>query len=218
MEKSKPKIILSAAMSIDGKIATTIGDSKLSSKNDMKRVHTLRSQVDAILVGKKTIEADNPRLTVRLVKGKNPIRIILTSLGKIPKNSNIFKTAKKITTIVACSEKISKSQHTALEKHSIQVIISGKNSVNIKKLMKILYQNNITSILLEGGGSTIWEFIKENLIDEIFLTISPRIIGGKNSISLVDGEGFSKIINSPKFKLKKFHRLKDELVLHYVKL
>ena len=82
----------------------------------------------------------------------------------------------------------------------------------------MLYKKNIKSILLEGGGTTNWEFIKQNLVDEIFITISPRIIGGKNSISLVDGKGFSKISNTSKFHLKKINRLKDELVLHYTKL
>lgn len=218
MEKSRPKIILSCAMSIDGKIATKIGDSKLSSKNDIKRVHKLRSQVDAILVGKKTIEKDDPLLTVRYTKGKNPIRIILSTLGNISTKSKIFKTAKQIPTILVCSEKISNRNKQKLEKLSIEIIPSGKHSINIKKLLQILYKKNIKSILLEGGGQTNWEFIKQNLVDEIQITITPYVIGGKNSISIVDGIGFSKISDSSKFKLMKINRLEDELVLQYTKL
>ncbi len=218
MVKSKPKIILSAAMSIDGNIATSIGDSKLSSKNDLIRVHKLRAKVDAILVGKKTIEQDNPLLTVRYAKGKNPTRIILSSQGKIPLKSRILKTAKQIPTIIACSEKISKKNQQILEVNHVEVIISGQNSINLKKLLQTLYKQNIKSILLEGGGYTNWEFIKQDLVDEIIITVTPYVIGGKNSKSLVGGIGFSKISNSKKFKLLKVNRLKDELVLHYTKL
>ena len=89
-EKYNPKIILSAAISIDGKIATKTGDSKLSSKKDLTRLHRLRSQVDAILVGKNTVKQDDPLLTVRYVKGKNPIRIVLDSHGTILKESKIL--------------------------------------------------------------------------------------------------------------------------------
>ena len=218
MEKSKPKIILSAAISIDGKIATSYGDSKLSSKNDLIRVHKLRSKVDAILVGKKTLEKDNPLLTVRYVKGKNPIRIILSSQGKISLKSRISKTARQVRTIIGCSEKISKKNKQLLEANNMEVIVSGKNSINLKKLLQTLYKQKIKSILLEGGGNTNWEFIQENLVDEIIITVTPFVIGGKNSISLVGGKGFSKISDSKKFKLLKVNRLKDELVLHYRKL
>ena len=83
MEKSRPYVILSAAISIDGKIATRLGDSKLSSKKDRIRLHKLRSKVDAILVGKNTVHRDDPLLTVRYAKGKNPTRIILDSQGRI---------------------------------------------------------------------------------------------------------------------------------------
>ena len=218
MVKSRPKILLSAAMSIDGKIATISGESKISSKNDLRRVHKLRSQVDAILVGKKTIENDDPLLTVRYVKGENPSRIILNSSGNLSTKFKIFKTAKKIPTIFVCSKKISKKNFNNLEKLPLEIISIGNDNINLKKLLYMLYKKNIKSILLEGGGTTNWEFIKQNLVDEIFITISPRIIGGKNSISLVDGKGFSKISNTSKFHLKKINRLKDELVLHYTKL
>lgn len=218
MAKSRPKIILSAAMSIDGKIATSTGDSKLSSRNDFKRVHKLRSKIDAIVVGRKTIEKDNPLLTVRYVKGKSPTRIILSSLGKISPTSRILKTAKQVPTIIVCTEKITKTNQKNIEKTEAEIIFSGKSSINLKKLLKILYKKKIKSILLEGGGKTNWEFVKQNLVDDIIVTISPFVLGGKNSTSLVEGLGFSKISASKKFKLKKVNRLKDELVLHYTKL
>ena len=108
MEKSNPYVILSAAISIDGKISTIAGDSKLSSKEDYIRLHKLRSKVDAILIGKNTLLQDDPLLTVRYTKGKNPIRIILDSKGTISINSRIIKTSNEIPTIIAVSKKLVK--------------------------------------------------------------------------------------------------------------
>ncbi len=125
MEKSKPYVILSAATSVDGKIATRTGDSNLSSKQDKVRLHKLRSKVDAILVGKNTVLLDNPLLTVRYTKGKNPIRIILDSKGTISKKSKILQTSNKIPTIIAVSKKISKSNFDKLRKFPVEVIIAG---------------------------------------------------------------------------------------------
>jgi 2,5-diamino-6-(ribosylamino)-4(3H)-pyrimidinone 5'-phosphate reductase len=218
MEKSKPYVILSAATSVDGKIATRTGDSKLSSKQDRVRLHKLRSKVDAILVGKNTVLRDNPLLTVRYTKGKNPIRIILDSKGTISKKSKILQTSTKIPTIIAVSKKISKSNFDKLHKFPVEVIIAGKNSVNIKLLLKKLLDKKIKTILVEGGGTINWEFIKQNLFDELIITLSPFLIGGNDAVSLVQGNGFKKIINSPKLQLKSTKRLKNHIVLYYVKV
>jgi len=218
MEKSKPYVILSAATSVDGKIATKTGDSKLSSKQDKVRLHKLRSKVDAILVGKNTVLRDNPLLTVRHTKGKNPIRIILDSKGTISKKSKILQTSNEIQTIIAVSKKISKSNFDKLHKFPVEVIIAGKNSVNIKLLLKKLSDKKIKTILVEGGGTVNWEFIKHNLFDELIITISPFLVGGNNAISFVQGQGFKKISNSPNLRLKSIKRLKNHIVLYYVKV
>jgi len=218
MEKSKPYVILSAATSVDGKIATRTGDSNLSSKQDRVRLHKLRSKVDAILVGKNTVLLDNPLLTVRYTRGKNPIRIILDSKGTISKKSKILQTSNKIPTIIAVSKKISKSNFDKLHKFPVDVIIAGENSVNIKLLLKKLSDKKINTILVEGGGTVNWEFIKHNLFDELIITISPFLIGGIDAISFVQGQGFKKILNSPNLHLKSIKRLKNHLVLHYVKV
>jgi len=218
MEKSKPYVILSAATSVDGKIATKTGDSKLSSKQDSVRLHKLRSKVDAILVGKNTVLRDNPLLTVRHTKGKNPIRIVLDSKGTLSKKSKILQTSNKIQTIIAVSKKISKSNFDKLHKFPVEVIIAGENSVNIKLLLKKLSDKKIKTILVEGGGTVNWEFIKHNLFDELIITLSPFLIGGNDAISFVQGQGFKKISNSPILRLKSIKRLKNHLVLCYVKV
>ena len=218
MEKSKPYIILSAAISIDGKIATRTGDSKLSSNQDYIRLHKLRSKVDGILVGKNTVMHDNPLLTVRYIKGKNPVRIILDSQGNISSKSKILQTSNKVPTIIAVSKKITKSNLKKLYKFPVEVIITGENSVNIKSLLKKLSDKKITTILVEGGGTINWEFVRQNLFDELIITLSPFLIGGNNAISFIQGNGFDKISKSPNLRLKSIKRLENHLVLNYVKV
>ena len=218
MEKSNMHIILSAAISIDGKISTRTNDSKLSSQEDSIRLHKLRSKVDAILIGKNTLLQDDPLLTVRHTKGKNPTRIILDSKGTISKNSKIIRTSDKIPTIIAVSKKISKANLSKLKKLPVEIIISGENSVNLKLLMKKLATKKIKTILVEGGGTVNWEFIKNNIFDELIITLSPYLIGGNDAISLVEGKGFAKIVNSPNLKLKSVKRLKNHLVINYIKV
>lgn len=218
MVRSRPKIILSAAMTIDGKIASKSGDSKLSSKKDKIRLHKLRSKTDAILIGKNTLLRDDPLLTVRYHKGKNPIRIILDSKGEIPPNSKIIKTCNKIPTIIVASQNISKKNLNRLKKLPLQIIFAGTKRINIQKLLKILFKQKIQTILLEGGSKTNWEFISKGFVDEIVITIAPIVVGGQTSTSLVGGEGFLNIQKSKKFKLKNISKFKNEFVVHYSKL
>ena len=218
MEKSRPYVILSAAISIDGKIATKTGDSKLSSKQDSIRLHKLRSKVDAILVGKNTVAVDDPLLTVRHTKGKNPIRIVLDSKGTLSDKSKILQTSDKIKTIIVVSKKITKSNNNKLSKFPVELIVTGERSVNIKSLLRKLSAKKIKTILVEGGGTINWEFIKQNIFDELIITLSPFLIGGNNAISLVEGQGFDKISKSPNLRLKSVKRLKNHLVLRYVKV
>jgi len=218
MEKSNIHVILSAAISIDGKISTRTNDSKISSKEDSIRLHKLRSKVDAILIGKNTLLQDDPLLTVRHTKGKNPIRVILDSKGTIPITSRIIKTSSEIPTIIVVSKKITDKNLLKLKKLPIEIIVSGENSVNLKLLMKKLSTKKIKTILVEGGGTVNWEFIKNNIFNELIVTLSPYLIGGNDSISFVEGKGFAKITNSPKLKLKSIKRLKNYLVLNYLKV
>ncbi|MDH5432092.1 MAG: 2,5-diamino-6-(ribosylamino)-4(3H)-pyrimidinone 5'-phosphate reductase [Nitrosopumilus sp.] len=218
MEKSNPYVILSAAISIDGKIATNVGHSDLSSNEDFVRLHKLRTKVDGILIGKNTVMKDNPLLTVRYTKGKNPVRIILDSKGEISSKSKILQTSKKVPTIIATSKQITKYNLQKLREFPVEVIITGEKSVNIKSLLKKLAQKNIKTILVEGGGTVNWEFVKQNIFDELIITISPFLIGGKNAISFVQGDGFDKISKSPNLQLKSIKRLKNHLVLNYLKV
>src|SRR5689334_13326475 len=140
MEKSRPYVILSAAISIDGKIATRTGRSNLSSKKDLVRVHNLRKSVDAILIGKNTVNVDNPSLTVRYVKGKNPIRVILDPNGSLSLKSKVIRTAKKTPTILVVSENASKNVEKFVAKGA-QVIRCGKKKINRSEERRVGKEN-----------------------------------------------------------------------------
>ncbi|WP_100183064.1 2,5-diamino-6-(ribosylamino)-4(3H)-pyrimidinone 5'-phosphate reductase [Candidatus Nitrosotenuis aquarius] len=216
MASFRPHVILSAAISLDGKIATRTGDSALSSKMDIKRVHKLRSRVDAILVGKNTVLQDDPMLTVRHVRGKNPVRVVLDSMGQIPTGSKIIQTSYDIPTIIAVSKKASRKNLARLGRFPVDVIISGKNKVELKPLLQFLHQAKIRTILLEGGGTTNWDFVNQGLVDEVIVTITPYLVGGQTAKTLVEGEGFSKISKSLRLKLHKIRRQNNEVILHYI--
>ena len=215
MGRFRPYVIFSAAITLDGKLATRTGDSKLSSKVDKNRVHRLRSKVDAILIGKNTAKLDDPVLSVHNAKKKNPIRIILDSNATIQNNSRILRTSSQIPTIIAVGESASKKNLQRLEKLPVQIIVCGKQRINIKKLLVELRKQGIKKILIEGGGETNWSFVKENLVDEVIITVTPYLVGGVTATTLVDGNGFSTIAKSTKLKLKSARRMNNEIILHY---
>ncbi|MFL6309078.1 MAG: 2,5-diamino-6-(ribosylamino)-4(3H)-pyrimidinone 5'-phosphate reductase [Nitrososphaera sp.] len=220
------KVIINSAMTVDGKIATSSGDSKISSREDLIRVHKLRASVDAIVVGISTILADNPRLTVRLAKGTNPARVIVDSKGRIPLDSQIIHTASKVKTIIAVTDKAPDEKITKLRDMGAEVLVisEGKkgqsaavpHGVNLKLLFHKLEKMGLKKILVEGGGELNWSLLHLWLVDELTITIAPRIAGGRLATTLVEGDGFDEIAQSIRLQLKKIERKKGgELVLHY---
>ena len=227
------KIILNAATSIDGKIATVNGDTKISSILDLKRVHRLRRKSNVILVGISTVINDDPLLTIRHgmnKKGtKNPIRIIIDSKARIPLQSKIVKTANQIETRLVVTSKAPSKNLNKLEKRGLKIIMLEKGredkedgvednaeKVDLKKLFNQLEDEGVSYVLVEGGGEINWSIIKNNLFNEIIITISPMIIGGKNAISLVGGEGYKTINESLKVKLSRIQKKSNgEIILYY---
>lgn len=211
-------VILNAAMSIDGKISSRSNDSSFSSKMDLVRVHKLRASVDGIVIGISTVLEDNPILNVRYFSTgtKNPARIIIDSKARIPLNSRIIRSSKKIQTIIAATHDASSKKIKALEKVDAQVLFSGKGKVNIKNLFQVLEKLGFKKILVEGGGEINWSVLKLGLANELIVTISPVVIGGRDAKTLVEGEGIAKITDGIKMKLSKaFIQNKNEIVLYY---
>ena len=213
----KPYILLSAAMTIDGKIASRGGDPELSDEEDWREVHKLRTGVDAIMVGKGTILKDNPKLHIKFHEHTGFTRIVLDSKLTIPINSNVIDfQPETYPTIICTTENISPEKIKEFEEKNIKIIKSGtKEKVDIVQLMPQLYNNGIKRILLEGGGTLNWSFIELDLIDEIRLTIAPWIAGGKEAVSLVEGKGFEKMAQAPRFILLEVLSRDNYVVLRY---
>jgi 2,5-diamino-6-(ribosylamino)-4(3H)-pyrimidinone 5'-phosphate reductase len=232
--KHNMRVILNAASSIDGKIATWRGDTKISSESDLRRVHILRSQVDAILVGITTVIKDDPLLNVRRVPNRikidgttssilktNPIRIIVDGKAKISLHSTIVKTANQIETRIAVTKNAPSKKLRRLEELGLKIIVIDQDPekhgrVDLKKLLEYLERDGVSKILVEGGGEINWSLIRNNLFDELIITISPLIIGGKKATSLVGGKGYDTITECAKVKLTKIQKKNTgEIVLYY---
>ena len=209
---------INAAMTIDGKIATVSGDSKISSREDLNRVHELRSSVDAIMVGISTVLVDNPMLSVRLPKrlGADPVRIIVDSMARIPPTSRILRTAHNRITLVAVTNRAPASKIKKIQDCGALVIVAGSQIVDLRDVLSIVHSIGIETILVEGGGELNWSLLRRGLVSELIVTIAPLIAGGRTATTLVEGEGYRHIYKAAKMKLINVSRQRNgEVVLHY---
>jgi len=189
----RPYVYLAAAATIDGRIASATGFSRLSCPHDLRRLHALRASVDAVIVGANTAIVDNPRLTVRYVEGRNPIRVLIDGALRAPPNLRIFDTSAP--TLVFTTTRASPEKIEELRSRSVEVHVVDGESVDPANVLQTLYKRGVKKVLLEGGGKTNWEFLKRCLVDEIILTITPYVFG--NGVSLIDGEGYSTTEEAP---------------------
>jgi 2,5-diamino-6-(ribosylamino)-4(3H)-pyrimidinone 5'-phosphate reductase len=212
------KIVINAAMTADGKIATRKGNSAISSNADLRRVHQLRNSVDAIMVGISTVLTDDPQLTVRFgtAGSRSPARVVVDSTGKIPSSSRLLKKANEINTIVATSKRITFDNIRRIESTGAKVLVAGRNKVELRKVFRILEKMGYKRILVEGGGELNWSVLKLGIVDALTITISPRIIGGRSATTLVEGEGCNRISEGMPLKLRDVKRhANGEIILFY---
>lgn len=210
----RPHIILNAAMTLDGKIATVAGDSRISCEEDLDRIHRLRAGVDAVMVGLGTVLADDPSLTVRRARGENPLRVVVDSLGKTPMNAKVLDGSAR--TIIAVTTKAIKRNVERLRAKGAQVIAVGRKEVDLQRLLKRLHELGVRRLLLEGGSTLNWGMLKRGLVDEVRIAVAPYIAGGTNARTLVGGRGFTKISKSVPLKLISVDRVGEDLLLTYL--
>jgi len=205
----KPYILLNSAMSLDGRIGCINERIRFSNQLDKERVHKLRTEVDAVMIGVNTVLVDDPHLTVKYAEGKNPVRIVVDSSARTPPGARILN--EKAKTIIAVSDAAGKNNIEILRKYAEVVIVENdrNNRINLKKLLAILYEKGIKKILLEGGGTLNRSMLEEGLVDEIFIAVAPVIVGG--GVNLVEGNLVEKI----NLKFKDLLMLEDRIVLHY---
>ena len=216
IEHKKPFVVLKAAMTLDGKIATATGQSKwITNETSRAYGYKLRDIYDGIMVGINTVIEDNPMLTARVDGGKNPIRIVVDSNLKIDINANVVQD-KSAKTIVATTDKADKDKILKLQAQNVDVIVVDKDEndkVDIEKLLNILGQQNICSILVEGGATLSGSFVAKKLVDKVYFFIAPKIIGGKEAKTPVAGTGILNLQEALALKDIQIEKLEEDILI-----
>lgn len=216
IEHKKPFVVLKAAMTLDGKIATAIGQSKwITNETSRAYGYKLRDIYDGIIVGINTVIEDNPMLTARVDGGKNPIRIVVDSSLKIDINANVVQD-KSAKTIIATTDKANKDKILKLQAQDVDVIVVDKDEndkVDIEKLLDILGQKNICSILVEGGATLSGSFVAKKLVDKVYFFIAPKIVGGKEAKTPVAGTGILNLQEALALKDIQIEKLEEDILI-----
>jgi len=191
-----PFIIAKFALSLDGKIATRSGDSKwISSEESRKYVHNLRHIVDAVMVGANTICIDDPQLSARGCTGRGgkakqqPLRVIVDGKGRVPLSARIF--GEPGSTLIAMTTPVESEKARGLHEVGAEIaeMPSDQNEIDLKELLTLLGKRQVTSVLVEGGNKLFGSLFDKGLVDKVMAFVSPVIIGGKEAISAVGGNG-----------------------------
>lgn len=189
-----PFVAMKYAMTLDGKIAAHTGDSKwVTGEEARQHVHRLRKQYHAILVGIGTVLADDPMLNCRIENNVDPVRIVCDSKLRLPLTSQLVKTAKEIPTIVAYAT-ADREKAEALRQAGVELIHAERDGqVDFEALMKELGQREIDSVLIEGGGAIHGTVLTSGLAKKVYCYVAPKLIGGRDARSPVEGDGFSRM-------------------------
>lgn len=216
IEHKKPFVVLKVAMTLDGKIATATGQSKwITNETSRAYGYKLRDIYDGIMVGINTVIEDNPMLTARVDGGKNPIRIVVDSSLKIDINANVVQD-KSAKTIIATTDKADKDKILKLQAQDVDVIVVDKDEndkVDIEKLLDILGQQNICSILVEGGATLSGSFVARKLVDKVYFFIAPKIVGGKEAKTPVAGTGILNLQEALALKDIQIEKLEEDILI-----
>lgn len=218
ISEKQPFCIMKTAMTLDGKIATSIGDSKwISNEESRKYVHELRHRVTGIMVGIGTVLKDDPELTTRR-EGKiniNPIRIIIDSTARIPLEAKVLKCDEKTKTIVVTTKSADEGKVEAIRQKGAQVIVtpSKNNRVDLGYLMKSLGDMGIDSILLEGGSTLNYSALEEGIVDKVITFISPKIFGGTSGKTPIGGEGVKYVKDSILLRNIEVSRFNEDIMI-----
>jgi diaminohydroxyphosphoribosylaminopyrimidine deaminase/5-amino-6-(5-phosphoribosylamino)uracil reductase len=215
METGLPFVTIKYAQTLDGRIATATGESQwISSETSLKYTHQLRASHDAILVGAGTVIKDNPELTVRLVRGRNPLRVIVDSELKIPKQAKVFQNISGARTLITTIKTSADPKFQSIADSGVEIITikaDRKGNVDLIKLFKILAARNISSILIEGGAQIITSTLKNNLANRLITIIAPKILG--SGIEAVGDLNIRKLSLAKKLSIQKVSRCGNDIII-----
>lgn len=191
-----PFVVYKAAITLDGKTATESGDSKwISCLESRKLVHKLRSEVDGVIVGSRTVNTDDPKLTSRLVdSGRNPVRIIFDGSLSTSPHANVYSNALEEHVVLVTSCDQDESQLNTFIDSGVEVVKIGSQAgaLNLRSALTELGKKNLLYLLLEGGSELASAMLKEGLIDRVMIFLAPKLLGGQGK-SLFSGPGVKSI-------------------------
>ncbi len=215
MREGIPFVSLKMAMTLDGKVATWNGDSKwISSEESRRYVHLLRFENDAIMVGVGTIIRDDPLLTIRYGKSKEIVRVILDSNLSIPERAKIFETLERGRIIIFTGRIRDNEKFERLRKKGVEVIpLETDDKIPLLEVLKYLNKIGVNSVLVEGGHTLSTSFLENSLVDRIYIFVSPKLTGGRNSPTFFEGDGSPSISDSIKLKRIKSFCIGDDTVI-----
>jgi len=215
----RPQVIINCAMSADGKIASpTRKQMRISCDEDIERMYRLRNECDAVLVGVGTILADDPKLTVKekyVQHPKQPLRVVLDSKGRTPAHALVLNDVTKTLIITA---KGKEKTYTGSHIEVVGCKTDRNGFIDVKGVLDILYRKGIRTLLVEGGGTVIWNFLKNKVVDDLYIFIGSCIIGGKETPTVAEGEGIKSEEDSIPLKIGEVKRVGSGLLIHYQSL
>ena len=207
-----PFVILKIATTLDGNIATSTGSSQyITSKESRTSVHKWRTEADAVMVGKNTVLMDNPRLTPRHVKGKDPWKVVVDSKALISPQCNLMKHPHKL--IIATTNRADRKTTAMLEKKGVTIIMcpSKEGRVDLKALMKELGKRSITSVMMESGQSLATAALSQKIVDKVRIFIAPKIIG--QGIPVLGSLGITNIAKALHLKGIRIETIKNDVLI-----
>ncbi len=215
IKNKTPYVVMKYAMTLDGKIATSTGESRwISCEESRSNTHNDRNKYTAIMVGVDTVISDNPMLNCRINNGRNPIRIICDSNLRTPLDSLIVETSTEIKTIIAtvCDDI---NKHNKYIENNIEIIVVDKkyDRVDLKDLMRKLWERGIDSVLLEGGGELNFSALESGLVNKVKAYIAPKIFGGVYAKTPVSGVGFKSIPESVLLKPQFVQKIGEDILI-----
>jgi len=222
IQTKQPLTIVKCAATLDGRIATKTGDSKwVTGKESRRFVHELRHAVDAIMVGINTIEKDNPNLTTRLnntfgdIKGLDPTRIILDTHLRISEQAKLLRLDSDSDTVIITGSAVSQKKKARIEALGVRVVESSLQHglIDLPRLMKLLGNWGITSLLIEGGGRVVASALSAGIVDKIIFFYAPKILGGDDGIPICKGAGASLMNDCIQVKDIQVRRFGDDIMV-----
>lgn len=217
MTTGMPYVTVKIAESLDGKIATRTGDSRwVSSRSSRRYVHDLRGRVDAVMVGANTVIRDDPLLLSETSGSKQPVRIVVAGNLALPSRRKIFSSAARSPVIIATTKTSSKRRTEELYRRMGINILHTKprrGKVDLIELLMILAKLNIMHIMVEGGGELVAGFIEEGLVDQFLFFIAPKIVGGRDAVTAVEGKGVKRMGDAFTLKNPRVRRFENDIMI-----